>query len=96
MAEERQFPLHPSSVKKFPELPASVPWGFVAPHEKQAQHNHGGQTLHRLAERGGLDWSELYWVVSGKDIGQADKGPEEKHACMVIGRLAQYMNVSIV
>jgi len=34
--------------------PASIPWSVIAPHEKQALKNHGGQSLKRLAERGGL------------------------------------------
>jgi hypothetical protein len=37
----------------------------VAPHEAQAQFNHGGQTLERLNERGGLSPYELYAVVHG-------------------------------
>ena len=95
MAEERQFPIHPASVKKFPELPQTVPWGFVAEHEPQSLHNHS-QSLERLAQRGGLDWSELYYVVNDKEYDLADKSPEEKHACFVIGKLAHYLNVPIV
>lgn len=30
-----------------------VPWGLIAPHERRARANHGGQSLNRLAERGG-------------------------------------------
>ena len=46
--------------------PRSVPWDLVKDHEKQAQHNHG-QTLRRLAERGGLSPRELWSVVHDKD-----------------------------
>ena len=35
-----------------------VPWNFVEPARKQIETNHG-QTLERLAERGGLCWYEL-------------------------------------
>lgn len=45
--------------------PRFVPWSFVAPHEAQALANHG-QTLRRLAARGGLSPAELLAVVSGK------------------------------
>ena len=30
------------------------PWALLEPHEAQARANHGGQSLKRLAERGGL------------------------------------------
>lgn len=36
----------------------SVPWAMLAPHEEQAKWNHG-QTLARLAERGGLSVVEM-------------------------------------
>lgn len=36
-----------------------LPWALIAPHEKQAMKNHG-QTLERLAERGGLCFTEAY------------------------------------
>lgn len=43
----------------------TVPWSFVAPHEKQAQTNHS-QTLQRLHERGGLGWDEMLAVVTNR------------------------------
>ena len=45
--------------------PHDVPWEFVAPHEPQALRNHG-QTLARLAERGGLSPAELLAVIEGR------------------------------
>lgn len=45
--------------------PRSVPWEFVAPHEKQAKRNHD-QTLQRLSERGGLSPMELVCVIEGR------------------------------
>lgn len=42
----------------------SVPWAMVAPHEAQARTNHGGQTLQRLFERGGLSPFELVCVLT--------------------------------
>jgi hypothetical protein len=44
---------------------ASVPWGFVAPHEHQALLNHR-QSLETLARRGGLSASELLAVVQDR------------------------------
>lgn len=46
-------------------FPTAVPWAFVAPHEQQAERNHG-QTLRRLAERGGLSPCELVAVLEDR------------------------------
>jgi choline dehydrogenase-like flavoprotein len=43
----------------------AIPWDVVEPHAKQAEQNHG-QTLERLAERGGLDLSELAAVLEDR------------------------------
>lgn len=57
-----------SSKDRFPILGAnrdakqSVPWSFIAPHSERAEKNHG-QTLERLAERGGLSALEMLAVV---------------------------------
>lgn len=48
-------------------MPRSVPWRLLAPHEPQAIANHG-QTLERLAERGGLGPSEMRVIVEGKSL----------------------------
>ncbi len=55
--------------KQFPILGGkgiikSVPWRLVEPHRDQAMRNHG-QTLERLAERGGLGWAELFCIMQG-------------------------------
>lgn len=44
----------------------SVPWAFIAPHARQARANHG-QTLERLAERGGLSFCEMLAVVEDRN-----------------------------
>jgi hypothetical protein len=43
----------------------AIPWDVVETHAKQAEQNHG-QTLERLAERGGLDLSELAAVLEDR------------------------------
>lgn len=43
-----------------------IPYNIIAPHEAQAMRNHGGQSLQRLAERGGLDWTEIFAVLKDK------------------------------
>ena len=50
-----------------PSCPSEIPWGMIAPHEKQAMHNHGQQTMARLAERGGLSPSEAVAVLEDRD-----------------------------
>jgi hypothetical protein len=66
---KRMFPVlwqgSPKDMAELRELmcPRSVPWEMVAPHEAQAQYNHG-QTLERLAERGGLSPMELACVLA--------------------------------
>lgn len=51
----------------------SVPWEVMVPHEARAKANHGGQTLSRLAERGGLGAGEAWCVVNGIELGRIDK-----------------------
>ncbi len=53
-----------------PEWPVSVPWKLIEPHAAQASKNHGGQTLQRLAERGGLSIHEMYAVLTDRDFHQ--------------------------
>ena len=45
-----------------------IPWAFISPHEAQARRNHG-QTLERLAQRGGLGASEVIDIVKGVRCG---------------------------
>ena len=47
---------------------SEIPWAMIAPHEAQATRNHG-QTLNRLAERGGLCSSEALQILDGKPWG---------------------------
>lgn len=60
----RRFPVltcHADRARR-PEWPQSVPWSFLAPHEEHAKRNHD-QSLERLADRGGLDLSEMAAIV---------------------------------
>lgn len=53
------------ATRRFPiQRGPDVPWEVMAPHESQAQRNHG-QSLARLAERGGLGTGEAWAVVNG-------------------------------
>ncbi len=55
----------------------SVPWDAVAPHERQAQRNHS-QSLARLAERGGLSWTELLAVLEDREWTAMDEAVAER------------------
>lgn len=52
--------------------PRSVPWEFIAPHERQAINNHS-QTLQRLDERGGLSPAEMMCVIEGRGLRGIEK-----------------------
>lgn len=43
-------------------LMSEIPFEMIAPHEARAQRNHG-QSLNRLAERGGLSASEAICIL---------------------------------
>ena len=63
----KRFPVLGGVTWKLPEnCPESVPWELVAPHEAQAMRNHCGQTLKRLAERGGLGPCEMVAVLEDR------------------------------
>lgn len=51
-------------------LLSEIPWAMIAPHEEQAQSNHG-QSLARLASRGGLGASEAIDILEGRRWGSA-------------------------
>lgn len=64
------------TVAKFSEMPVMhnkhlrmVPMDMLAPFEAQAIRNHG-QTLNRLAERGGMSSSEILAVLEGRKWGE--------------------------
>lgn len=48
--------------------PKEVPWEMMVPHESQAKSNHGGQSLAKLASRGGLSPVELANVLTGHEL----------------------------
>ena len=59
MSDEKRFPvLRDEKIK-------SVPWDIIEPHRQSAMKNHG-QTLERLAERGGLSLAELIVVMTDR------------------------------
>lgn len=53
-----------------------IPWDVLAPHEARAIRNHC-QTLERLAERGGLAWSEIVCILLDKPWKYAQNIPTD-------------------
>ena len=70
--------------------PRTVPLALVAPHEAQAMRNHGGQTLARLAERGGLAPEELVCTLLDRPL-QDMRG---HHPCFVVTLLQRLLKES--
>lgn len=62
MSTPRDFPIMGCKII------ASIPWAILAPHEEQAQANHG-QSLKTLASRGGLGVSEAIAIIEGRRWG---------------------------
>jgi hypothetical protein len=55
------------SRKQWKNVPATtIPWAMIAPHEPQALWNHCGQSLERLAQRGGLAPCEAIAVLEDR------------------------------
>lgn len=68
---ERLFPIMPASHGRLRDagvctVVIALPWALIAPHEAQASRNHGGQSLERLAERGGLGACEAVAVLEDR------------------------------
>ena len=74
-----------------PYMPVCMPWEMLAPHAKQAQSNHG-QTLERLAERGGLGPAEALAVLDDRHW---DRIPIEKASHELCQRIAAWVNHEI-
>ena len=64
----KMFPILNDPRNKNPRL-TQIPWAMLEPHEAWAKSNHGGQSLTRLAERGGLGEDEVLCVLSQEHIG---------------------------
>jgi len=64
----KMFPILNDFRDKYPRL-TQIPWGVIEPHEAWAKSNHGGRSLTRLAERGGLGEDEVLCVLSQEHIG---------------------------
>ena len=61
----RRFPIMRNHPKGEPQPVESIPWDLIAPHALQAYNNHG-QSLERLASRGGLSACEAVAIIEDR------------------------------
>lgn len=59
-------------------LLSEIPFAMIAPHEAQAMRNHG-QTLDRLASRGGLAVAEAIAIIEGRKWSSVKNCIENDH-----------------
>lgn len=77
MTAPKMFPIMDSTQRR--RFDWAIPWAMMAPHEGQALRNHG-QTLARLAERGGLGPDEALAALRGLRLGRLVLSEEEARA----------------
>ena len=70
-----------------------IPWELIEKHEKQAVINHG-QSLERLAERGGLSYEEALLVLTDKPL-SSKIVPEEEAIEKVRSIVELYNNQAV-
>lgn len=86
----KEFPIMTHGLKR--PCPSRIPWDAIAPFEGQAQENHQ-QTLERLAERGGLDPVEAFFVMTNRTWNNFQMTDEvEKEACAFIEKVVHDRN----
>lgn len=90
MTTPKRFPILIDRLGTPGPCPSSIPWEAIAPYEGQAKQNHGGQSLERLAERGGLSPTEAYLVMHGCawDL-YMDFEALDKEACIFLDKLVR-------
>lgn len=77
----KMFPILATCIKRNPLAPHAVPWRVVETWAPRLRRNHGGQTVERLAERGGCSWGELYCAFMNYDLGKIGWTDEDELAC---------------
>ncbi len=69
----------------------TVPWMFVATASARIERNHGGQSLMKLASRGGLAWGELLCGLQDAPLSMPPNWTEIDQARAVLMRLTQWL-----
>jgi hypothetical protein len=79
----RTFPLMMRGAKREP-VKGAIAWEVAELGWRQAMHNHG-QTLERLAERGGLSPFEMACALAGSGLFDGIKPSQEQAMIMLAG-----------
>ncbi|WP_404711472.1 hypothetical protein [Sphingomonas sp. MMS24-J13] len=82
---ERLFPVIARDTQG-KSINARIPWRLVEAFRHQCEEMCGGQTLERIAERGGMSWRELAHALAGLRMG-ALVHDDRAHQIMVMGAL---------
>ncbi|MGC6176758.1 hypothetical protein [Lacrimispora sp. 38-1] len=69
-----------------------MPWEVIATHEKQEMSNYG-QTIKRLAERGGLDWVEALAVMEDRKWVRLDSEIARKKVLSIVSEQENNMDI---
>jgi hypothetical protein len=54
-------------------VPAYIPWEFIRPYDDEAKGKHGGQSLSRLSNRGGLSIKEVICIIEHRGWYDVDR-----------------------
>ncbi|MCW1932594.1 hypothetical protein [Pararhodobacter zhoushanensis] len=84
MSKEMMFPIMGDPIIK------AIPWPALLPHEASAQRNHGGQTLNRLAQRGGLGIEEAYHILRDEPCPTGDRYNKDLVRVALMRMLAKF------
>lgn len=85
--KELMMPVHPEDRRNVKGCPESVPMGLL--NEAQAYSNHG-QTLKRLAERGGLSIREMLAVINRRPYNSLERLSDDQALAQLNAALTAY------
>lgn len=83
-----QFPILASAEARPPKYPHWVPFVFIEKYAANIVRNHG-QTVARIAVRGGLSWAELWVAVESRPLGDVWHTTDTEAAAAVMARIEQ-------
>lgn len=72
------------------QMPRDVPWEFAEQFRAQAERNHG-QTLERLAERGGLSPEEMWLAAHGYRLSRIRDISEQQAIDWLNGQIEKWI-----
>ncbi len=70
-------------------LPVTIPMSLITPHAVRIGLNHGGQTVERIAERGGLSPREIYAAINDLRLSESLKISEKEAVIFILSLLGE-------